>query len=222
MSSTKCDQCLIIDLSKSFSCFIFLFASSLMVLPAQETPSLMNIFDRVCVFVLCWTVLSLGCVFTYIGDLLCLLSYLLFLLTSCSLAYFFPLDIMSAGRNSCKNSWQLLIVVVYTPQRTHLCSSDGHSGVLPLPPSHTFPDMSYTQVECWVTIYIMKKTDIENRLVNTAGEGEVEMKWESRIEAYTLPYVKQIANGKSTKELILSNWCWRRLLRVPWTARRSN
>ena len=149
-------------------------------------------------------------------------SFLLVILTSCSLAYFFPLDIMSAGRNSCKNSWQLLTVVVYTPQRTHLCSSDGHSGVLPLPPSHTFPDMSYTQVECWVTIYIMKKTDIENRLVNTAGEGEVEMKWESRIEAYTLPYVKQIANGKSTKELILSNWCWRRLLRVPWTARRSN
>ena len=27
---------------------------------------------------------------------------------------------------------------------------------------------------------------------------------------------------KSTKELMLSNWCWRRLLRVPWIARRSN
>ena len=26
----------------------------------------------------------------------------------------------------------------------------------------------------------------------------------------------------STKELMLLNWCWRRLLRVPWTARRSN
>ena len=26
----------------------------------------------------------------------------------------------------------------------------------------------------------------------------------------------------STKELMLSNWCWRRLLRGPWTARRSN
>ena len=26
----------------------------------------------------------------------------------------------------------------------------------------------------------------------------------------------------STKELMLFNWCWRRLLRVPWTARRSN
>ena len=23
-------------------------------------------------------------------------------------------------------------------------------------------------------------------------------------------------------ELILSNWCWKRLLRIPWTARRSN
>ena len=26
----------------------------------------------------------------------------------------------------------------------------------------------------------------------------------------------------STKELMLLNWCWRRLLRIPWTARRSN
>ena len=26
----------------------------------------------------------------------------------------------------------------------------------------------------------------------------------------------------SADELMLSNWCWRRLLRVPWTARRSN
>ena len=26
----------------------------------------------------------------------------------------------------------------------------------------------------------------------------------------------------STKELMLLNWCWRRLLRVPWLARRSN
>ena len=51
----------------------------------------------------------------------------------------------------------------------------------------------------------MKKNNIENRLVNTAGEGEVEMNWESRIETYTLSYVKQIANGKSIKELILSN-----------------
>ena len=26
----------------------------------------------------------------------------------------------------------------------------------------------------------------------------------------------------STEEMMLYNWCWRRLLRVPWTARRSN
>ena len=221
MSSTKCDQRLIIDLSKSFSCFIFLFASSLMVLPAQETPSLMNVFDRVCIFVLCWTVLSLGCVFTYIGDLLCPLSYFLFLLTSCSLAYFFPLDIMSAGHNwvapcpvsknsdSCSLSW-------CTPRRGLISAPEMDTVVSSLFVHHTHSQtLSYKQVECWETIYIMKKTDIENRLVNTAGEGEVETKWESRIETHTLPYVKQIANGKSTKELILSNWCWRRLLRVP-------
>ena len=26
----------------------------------------------------------------------------------------------------------------------------------------------------------------------------------------------------SAEELMLLNWCWRRFLRVPWTARRSN
>ena len=26
----------------------------------------------------------------------------------------------------------------------------------------------------------------------------------------------------SAEELMLSNWCWRKLLRVPWTAKRSN
>ena len=26
----------------------------------------------------------------------------------------------------------------------------------------------------------------------------------------------------STEEVMLSNWCWRRLLRVPWTAWRTN
>jgi len=26
----------------------------------------------------------------------------------------------------------------------------------------------------------------------------------------------------SNEELIFQTWCWRRLLRVPWTARRSN
>ena len=28
--------------------------------------------------------------------------------------------------------------------------------------------------------------------------------------------------GLSAKELMLSNWCWRRFLRIPWTARISN
>ena len=224
MSSTKYDQRLIIDLSKSFSCFIFLFASSLMVLSTQETPSLMNVFDWVCIFVLCWTVLSLGCVFTYIGDFLCFLSYFLFLLISCSLAYFFPLDIMSAGHNwvaPCpvsKNSWQLLTVMVYTPAEDSSLLQRWTQWCPPLSSNTHIPRHCHTNR--WVlsdSIYYEK-----NRLENTAGEGEVETNWESRIETYALPYVKQIANGKSTKELILSNWCWRRLLRVPWTARRPN
>ena len=30
------------------------------------------------------------------------------------------------------------------------------------------------------------------------------------------------AEHLSTEELMFQLWCWRRLLRVPWTARRSN
>ena len=37
--------------------------------------------------------------------------------------------------------------------------------------------------------------DIENRLVDTVREGECGMNWESSMETYTLPYVKQIASG---------------------------
>ena len=31
-----------------------------------------------------------------------------------------------------------------------------------------------------------------------------------------------IKKAECPKELMLSNWCWRRLLRVPWTTRRPN
>ena len=40
--------------------------------------------------------------------------------------------------------------------------------------------------------------------MNTAGEGEGEMNWESSMETYTLPYGKQTASGKlayNTREL---------------------
>ena len=38
-------------------------------------------------------------------------------------------------------------------------------------------------------------TDIQNRLVDTVGEGEGGMNWENNMQTYTLPYVKQIASG---------------------------
>ena len=38
-------------------------------------------------------------------------------------------------------------------------------------------------------------TDIENRFVNTVGEGEGGMNWESSEETHTLPYRKYIASG---------------------------
>ena len=41
-----------------------------------------------------------------------------------------------------------------------------------------------------------RDTDIENILVDTVEEGEGGTKWESSIDIYTLPCVKQIASGK--------------------------
>ena len=41
-----------------------------------------------------------------------------------------------------------------------------------------------------------KDADIENRLMNTAREGERGTNWESSIETYTLPCEKQLASGK--------------------------
>ena len=41
------------------------------------------------------------------------------------------------------------------------------------------------------------KVYIENRLVDTTGEGEGWTNWESSIETYTLPRVTQAASGKS-------------------------
>ena len=38
-------------------------------------------------------------------------------------------------------------------------------------------------------------TDIEDRLVDTVGEGDGGMNWESSIETYTLPYVNYTASG---------------------------
>ena len=38
-------------------------------------------------------------------------------------------------------------------------------------------------------------TDTENRLVGTVGEGESGMNWESSMEIYTIPNVKQRASG---------------------------
>ena len=50
--------------------------------------------------------------------------------------------------------------------------------------------------------------DIENKLVYTVGKGEGGMNWDSSIEIYTLPHVKQIASGnlpyiKGSSDLVL-------------------
>ena len=46
------------------------------------------------------------------------------------------------------------------------------------------------------------------------------------VKAMVFPVILDVRLGLlrklSTKELMVLNWCWRRLLRIPWTVRRSN
>ena len=51
------------------------------------------------------------------------------------------------------------------------------------------------------------ETQTEDRLMDTTEEGEGGMNRESSIETYTLPCVKQIANGKLLYDAGSSAWC---------------
>ena len=46
----------------------------------------------------------------------------------------------------------------------------------------------------------IRDTDIENRLVDTVGEGEGWTNWERSMETYILPYVKQVTSASSMHE----------------------
>ena len=48
--------------------------------------------------------------------------------------------------------------------------------------------------------------DIENRLMDTVGEGEGGTNWESSPETYALPYTKQIAFGNLLHDRGSSTW----------------
>ena len=51
--------------------------------------------------------------------------------------------------------------------------------------------MESRKIEWWT--YLQNNsgnTDIENRLVDTAGEGEGGTNWQNSMETYALPYVK--------------------------------
>ena len=49
-----------------------------------------------------------------------------------------------------------------------------------------------------------RDTDIKNRLLDSAGEGEGGMIWENGIERCILSYVKQIASPGPTHETVLT------------------
>ena len=48
---------------------------------------------------------------------------------------------------------------------------------------------------------------IQNRLIDTVGEGEGGTNWESSTEIYTLPCVEQMANGESPYSTGGPVWC---------------
>ena len=45
-----------------------------------------------------------------------------------------------------------------------------------------------------------KETDVNNRLLDSVGEGEGGMIWENSIETYTLPYIKEITSASLLHE----------------------
>ena len=51
-----------------------------------------------------------------------------------------------------------------------------------------------------------RDADVENGLVDTAGEGESGTNWEIRTDIYTLPRVKQTASGKVLYSTGCSAW----------------
>ena len=54
----------------------------------------------------------------------------------------------------------------------------------------------------WIYLQVRNRdADIENRLVDTTGEGEGRINWEGSIEMYASLYVKKIASGKLEKEM---------------------
>ena len=61
----------------------------------------------------------------------------------------------------------------------------------------------------WWTYMLGKNrdVDIQNRLMDTVGEGEGGMNWESSMEMHTLSCVKEIANGKLLHRASNSAWC---------------
>ena len=69
--------------------------------------------------------------------------------------------------------------------------------------------MGDLEKRCWWTYLWGRngKADVENKLVDTAGEGEGEMSWEGSIDIYTPPCINQIASGKLLYNTGGPVWC---------------
>ena len=70
----------------------------------------------------------------------------------------------------------------------------------------------------WKKSYDQPRQHIKNQRHYFANKGLVK----SMVFPVVMYGYESWTKKLSTKELMLLNWCWRRLLRVPWLARRSN
>ena len=70
----------------------------------------------------------------------------------------------------------------------------------------------------WKESYDQPRQHVKNQRHYFANKGLVK----SMVFPVVMYGYESWTKKLSTKELMLLNWCWRRLLRVPWLARRSN
>ena len=64
-----------------------------------------------------------------------------------------------------------------------------------------------------------RDTDVQNRLLDSVGEGEGEMFQENSIETFILPRVKQITSPGWMHETSARTWCLGRPRGIGWRGR---
>ena len=108
--------------------------------------------------------------------------------------------------------------VLLCPLTSEKCSSSPSlSHPVTLLSDFFFPNTSWNKLDIgqkhmqrkyyWSTLGRKSNINMENRHVDKRGDGEGGTDWESSIDIYTLPCVKQIASGKLLYSTGSSAWC---------------